>query len=535
MRIAALDLGSNSFHVVVVEAQGPSSFETLAEDKEMLRLGDAVAASGRIGPDLAQRAVDAVSRFARTWQALGAVEVVARATSAIREAEDGGDLVDRLEDETGVEIEVISGAEEARLIYEAVRASVLIKPSPALVIDLGGGSLELMVGDQAGLWWSDSRPLGVGRLTACCVRSDPPSAQDLECLAGAIRAGLDPATAAIEAHAPRLLVGTSGTLLALARAATAMAGEPVPAGMNQLKVGRAGLGALFSELLQRTAGEREKLAGIEARRAETVVAGAAVLAEVVERFGFDELMVSEWAMREGMVLDAVGHHPPAELSADPRAVRRAAVASLCARFSCQSDHCEYVDATAMTLFDATRDLHGLGEEDRELLHYAALLHDVGEAISADGHDRHGAYMVESSGLRGFAPVELSALASVVRFHRRGTPKPSAYAPFGRLSRSLRERVAMMAALLRVADALDYGHCQALDVHEVVAGPVTVVISAVGRGGATEDGMLELWALRRKRSLLEQLAGRRVELHLSPSSGPGGVTAPGPGGEAVPAS
>src|SRR5215475_478330 len=190
MRIGALDLGSNSFHLLVADVHPDGSFEAVTREKEMLRLGDDVARNGRISPAAADRAVASVRRLRQLADASGAHEVIAKATSAIRTAANGSELVDRIEAETGVEVEVISGTEEARLIFAAVRASVVLDPSPALCIDLGGGSVEIMIGDAAGLRWATSLPLGVGRLTAECVRDDPPSKSDRRRLDERIRPAL---------------------------------------------------------------------------------------------------------------------------------------------------------------------------------------------------------------------------------------------------------------------------------------------------------------------------------------------------------
>ena len=227
MRIGALDLGSNSFHLLVADLQPDGTFTPVAREKEMLRLGDDVARYGRIPPGPAARAIAAVRRLTQLAEALGAREIIAKATSAIRTATNGSDFIDWIEAETGVEAEVISGAEEARLVFAAVRASVVLEPAPALGIDIGGGSVELMIGDAAGLRWATSVPLGVGRLTAECVEDDPPSKADRKRLDARIAASLEPVVAEIRGRSPRMAVGTSGTLNDLVRMAVALeGGEP---------------------------------------------------------------------------------------------------------------------------------------------------------------------------------------------------------------------------------------------------------------------------------------------------------------------
>ena len=217
MRIAALDLGSNSFHLLVADVHPDGTFEAVAREKEMLRLGDDVTRNDRISPPAADRAVATVRRLKQLADALGATEVLAKATSALRTAANGSELVDRIEDETGVEVEVISGLEEARLIFAAVRASVVIDPAPALGIDIGGGSVEFTIGDAAGLRWAESVPLGVGRLTAEFVSDDPPSKSERKRLEDHIRATLEPLLPDVVSRSPRMCVGTSGTINDLAR------------------------------------------------------------------------------------------------------------------------------------------------------------------------------------------------------------------------------------------------------------------------------------------------------------------------------
>ena len=240
MRMAALDLGSNSFHLLVADVHVDGTFTGVAREKEMLRLGDDVARYGRIPEATAERAIGAIRRMRQFADALGAHEIIAKATSAMRTAANGSELVDRIESETGVEIEVISGVEEARLIFAAVRASVVLDPSPALGLDIGGGSVELMIGDTAGLRFATSVPLGVGRLTAECVTEDPPSKADRKRLDERVRAGLEPLIADVLAREPKMAIGTSGTLNDLVRMSVLMArgDNDLPSSTNALRASR---------------------------------------------------------------------------------------------------------------------------------------------------------------------------------------------------------------------------------------------------------------------------------------------------------
>src|ERR1700730_8210728 len=310
VRIAALDLGTNSFHLLVADVRSDGEFEALTREKAMIRLGDVVARRGRISDGAADVAVETVRRFKLLADAAGATETHACATSAIRQATNGDALVDRIEAETGVAVEVISGRREAELIFGAIRASILLDPAPALCFDLGGGSLEVMVGDAASLRWATSENLGVGRLTAEFVQSDPISKEDRRALEHHLVSVLGPVADAVQPFSPRLVVGSSGTLLDLAHMVAARRSEDVPVSLNQLSFTREEFLALHKQILNSKAGERLRMEGLEARRVDLVPAGSIVLAVAMDRFGFDAMTASEWELREGIVLDVIGRHQP---------------------------------------------------------------------------------------------------------------------------------------------------------------------------------------------------------------------------------
>ncbi len=509
MRLAALDLGSNSFHLLVVEARLDGSFVPLAREREMLRLGDRVARDGELGSEAIAAAVEVVRRMKAVADAQRADEVVALGTAALREARDGVELADRIREATGIEIEVVDGLREAELVFRAVRSSVLIEPAPALAADLGGGSLELMVGDRSGLAFAASLRLGVGRLTAELVHTDPLSRRDLARLHERVAAELAPAMRGeIADLAPKLLVGSSGTFLSLARMAIAERDGQLPDALNQLTVPSAAFEALGRRLAGTTADDRQRMPGCDVRRAELVPAGLVVLEELFAASGLDELTLSEWALREGAVLEAIGAHDRAELGDDPRALRRFSVLSLCRRCNWRPRHARQVAAVAVELFDALSDRHGLGPDDRELLELGALLHDIGEHVARTGHDRHSAYLIENGGLRGFSPDEIKILSVLARYHIRGTPKAS-FGAFGGLSRPDRLRATGLTALLRLADALDASHAARVEHCEIRSAGDALELAVAARG----DAELEQWMFWRKKDLFERHFGVELRLRL----------------------
>ncbi len=511
MRIAALDLGSNSFHLLVVETRPDGSFVPLAREKEMLRLGDAVAREGQLSEAAIGAAIDTIRRLKTIAQAQQVDEIVAMATAAMRQAVNGPEVAERIEEATGVAIEVISGIREAQLIFEAVRASVLIDPGPALCADLGGGSLELSVGDRFGLTLALSLHLGVGRLTSEYLRGDPPTKKDRARLKDKISESLDEVLEDILACGPKLLIGTSGTFCALARGAAARRDGIVPPSVNQLTVSVRELAALGEIIYELPSWERSRLAGIEARRCELLPAGVAVTEVLMELTGMQELTVSEWGLREGIIISTIAKHDRVEFSNDPRAIRRASVLSLCHRSRWPETHSRQVARLALELFDSTLGLHELDGGDRELLELASLLHDIGEHVSHDGHARHSAYLIENGGLKGFSPVEIQMLSCLGRYHVRGRPRES-FRAWETLEPNDRDRVLRILSLLRIADGLDAAHDEAIGHVGVEPSRTKLEIVVSARG----DAELERWMLQRKVELFQELFEVPVSLEVVPT-------------------
>ena len=511
MRIAAVDLGSNSFHLVIADVHPDGSFTPVSGEKEMLRLGDVVSREGMITVEAADAAVATMRRFRLLAEAAGATEILACATSALRTASNGDEVLDRIEREAGIAADVIDGLEEARLIFTAIRAAVTIDPSPAVCFDLGGGSLEIMVGDVGGLAWAASERLGVARLSAEFVRSDPISEADRRRLRNHIVSVLGPRAVDVGLLEPKMAIGSSGTIEDLGHMIAARRDAKMPRTFHHLSFTRVELDELRDVLVDSTSAQRKKLDGLDAKRVDLIVAGAELMSKAMELFDVTEMTVSEWALREGMVLDAVGRHDEADWSDDPFAIRRASVQSLARRCSWPEAHSRHVARLALELFDQTRELHRLDDDDRELLEYGALLHDIGEHVAHEGHDRHAAYLVHHGNLRGLTPAAISVLTGLVRWHRRGDPKPNDDL-VGTLDPDQRDRVRRLAAILRIADGLDRGRKQIVTGVQVRLGPELVLLHIRSDG----DPELELWGARRKRELFERTFSREVEFTAHPA-------------------
>ncbi|HJX07388.1 MAG TPA: Ppx/GppA phosphatase family protein [Actinomycetota bacterium] len=451
MRCAVLDLGSTSFQLLVTDAETDGTLTHVLRDRVILNLGADVAATGRVPEEMLDRALEIVSRFRDVAERSGAERLLPVATAAFRDAANLPWISKALRGALGVPIDVLAGDEEARCTVTGVRASVALPPGPWLAFDLGGGSLEIALVDDGRIVWTDSFPLGAARLWSTMVAGDPMTRSERKELKALVSDLLTPAVEA-SGTAPELpCVMAGGTAGAVCRLLAAGRWSDPPTSLNQFRVTVSALGDVARTLGASTSEERLALPGIDERRADLLPTGAVVLTAALGAFGATSAIHSEWGLREGVVLRALGTPIPT----DPTVLRHAAVDRLASRWRLDDRHAATVRRHAETLFDETRAIHDLGAEERELLGAAARLHDVGTRISVDKHHKHGAYIVEHAGLRGFSPDEVALLACLVRFQRGSAPRAS-YPPYAGLLPTDREACRTLAGLLRVAHALARG-------------------------------------------------------------------------------
>ena len=521
MRIAVLHLGTSVSRLLVAEARADGTFTSVLRTRALISVGDAVARTGRVGEALQARVTETVRDFATQAHRADSVKLVACATGAIREAEDGGELIDSIFSETGVRIRVLGSRDEARLTFTAVRGSVAIGPTPAVCFNLGQRNLSVMVGDGDGLLWSISLPLGVARVAdgmPARSRFGPELARQLE---RRVAEALGRVVRDVSDFQPGVAVAAGSTARALARLATAGPRRAAGSSEGQKTSDEDPVVALTRTELTRfqrpvidltswgeSGGDADPVGG-ESPGPSLLAIGATVFASALELLGFGRLVVSPWDLAEGLILDTIARQEPWDWSLDVEKIRQSAVLSLARRCNWDEAHGRHVSGLAVDLFDQTFSVHRLGGRDRELLEHAALLHDIGRHVSAESHHKHTAYLVQHGRLRGFEPGDVEALAAVARYHRRSEPSPE-HEPFALLDPARQERVTRLAAVLRIADGLDCGHAGAVEGIEVdLTGQVVrLTVHAVG------DAELELWGARRKRGLFERVFGRRLELVAS---------------------
>ena len=510
MRIAAIDIGTNSVHMIVVRVRPGLSFEVVDREKVMVRLGAGGLDGRELTADAMNAALQALSRFKRLAASHQVDVILAAATSATREARNGGEFLARIVRETGIRPRVISGAEEARLIHLAAVYGVDVGSGRAVVIDVGGGSVEITLGNATSVQLARSFKVGVIRLTERFVKSEPISDRDARKLTRHILAEIDRHADQITAAGFDRVIGTSGTILSLgAVAATAASGTP-PTELRNLRVTAKQIRRLRKEVTGMTLEQRLSLPGLDPRRADLVVAGAILLDTILRRLGARELTLCDLALREGLVLDYMASNRRQIAQADRIPdVRRRSTLELAQRCNYHGEHAEQVRRLSLAIFDQTRATHGLTDRERELLEYAALLHDVGAHISFARHHRHSYYLIKNGDLRGFTPEETEVMALVARYHRRGTPKRE-HAEYARLAPPLRRTVRTLASILRVAESLDRSHGQTISALEVRDRGDDVLLQVHPQA----DAELEVWATTRHLRPFERVIGKPVHLEAA---------------------
>jgi len=511
MRIAAIDIGTNSVHMIVVRVRPDLSFEVIDREKAMVRLGAGGLDGRALTAEAMTAALQALSKFKRLAESHGVDEILAAATSAVREARNGGEFLARIEEDTGIQARVIAGPEEARLIHLAAVYGVDVGSGRAVVIDICGGSVEITLGTTTSIQLARSFKIGVIRLTERFVKSDPLSGRDERKLAKSIAAEIDRHCEQITTIGFDRIIGTSGTILSIGvLAATAARGTP-PTDLRNLRVSAKQIRRLRKDMVRLDIESRLTVPGMDPRRADLVVAGSVLIDTILRRLGAGDLTLCDLALREGLVLDYIrtNKRQIVQIGNIPD-VRRRSTIELAERCNYYADHAQQVARLALALFDQARAIHGLTDREREWLEYAALMHDLGVHISYPRHHRHSYYLIKNGDLRGFSPDEIEVMALVTRYHRRGTPKKS-HEEYAQLAAPLRRTVRLLSSILRVAESLDRSHAQVISGLELRDRGEDMLLEL----HTTNDAELELWAALRHAKAFEELVRKPIHLEVAP--------------------
>jgi exopolyphosphatase / guanosine-5'-triphosphate,3'-diphosphate pyrophosphatase len=504
--IAAIDVGTNSFHLLVARVVGTGGFEALAREKEVVRLGSGSGDMKVLRPDAVDRGIAALRRFRQIADISGA-RIVAVATSAVREAENRDTFLHRAREEAGIEIEPISGVEESRLVYLGALGALPVFDQQGLFVDIGGGSTELVIGRAGEVVEATSLKLGAIRLTSRFFPDDVATKRSVEECRRYVASTLSAPARRLRRHGFEVAVGSSGTIRNLAEMAEARRRPGSSATARGLSFSRDELAETVKELVRaKRAKAPAKLPGLDPARADIILGGALLLEEVFAAFRIETMVVSDHALREGVLVDAVrrGTGPPSHHLRD---VRERSVRHLAALCPDELTHGAQVAHLALQLHDGCQALGLLDAAGREYLEAAALLANVGLVISHSAHHLHSYYVIRNSErLMGFTDHEVELIAQIARYHRKSGPKAS-HPAFAQLRAGDQRAVRTLAGILRVAAALDRTYAGRVRSLSCTLDDKALAVRVDG----DDDVDLELYTADARKGLLEQALGTDVRI------------------------
>lgn len=500
--LAAVDIGANSVRLKIAQ-MGSQRIKVIHEDRQVTRLGEQVFSTGLLSPEAMAETVKVLRRFHRAAQKLGVDTVRAVATSALRNARNRKSFLEWVYSSTGWQVEVISGLEEARLIHLGLVSNLRITSWPALMVDLGGGSCELTISAQNHIRETVSLPLGAVRLTREFLGHDPPRKKELERLRAFVDRELGRAVKRIVNARVKAVIATSGTAAALA----AVAANRYPSGGKQgaAFVSAATAARMVRMLARRNLQQRTSFQGIGPRRAEIIIAGAVVFAELMERCRLRSFRYSPLGLRDGLLAQMAADYSRSPKSREQIATERWESVLHCARqYGVELHHATQVRDFALELFRRLQAVHRLPQEYEEWLSAAAMLYEVGTYINRNGRYRHAYYVISHSDLLGYTPQQRLIIAAIARYLGTSKPLPSD-APMKAIPSSERRNVARACLLLRMARAVNLGHRDAVRGLQVQLRESKVLLTLAPKRGT--DVELELWALERERNYFREVFGR----------------------------
>jgi exopolyphosphatase / guanosine-5'-triphosphate,3'-diphosphate pyrophosphatase len=503
-RVAAIDIGSNSIRQIVADVSSDGAIQVVDEMKAAPRLAAGLHATGTLADTSIRAAVEAIDRMATLARQLGAQRIDAVATSAVRDASNAADFLAAISKVSGLKVRVLDGEEEARLSFRSAVAHFDMGTGRTVVIDIGGGSLELALSAEGVIEHLVSLPYGAIRLTEDFL-ADGASPGRVRRLRRAVREGLRQQISRRDWRGSQL-IGSGGTFTNLAGMHLARQNLLTARSVHGARIPRSDLEHILDMLAGMSTEERREVPGLNPGRADIIIAGIAVAAEVLRRIKGRDVVVSRYGIREGLLLEAARVVPTI---ADPGDARARSVADFAQHCHAEQPHSSHVQKLALVLFDAIGSKLGLATEDRQALADAALVHDCGYHISFDRHHKHSYHLVLHADLLGLSPSEQVVIANVARYHR-GSPPRKKHRNFGMLDKPLRRRIRRLSAILRVADGFDRGHVSAVSDLKVRWMRRALRITPVPASARTPI-QLEMWGASRKSELLASVTGVPVEI------------------------
>ncbi len=509
LRVAAIDLGTNSFHMIIVEESKEKGLVEIDRVKDMICIGRGSISTKMLDEEAMQSGIAALKNFLvlASQHGVAPENVIAFATSAIREAKNRGDFLRMIREETGLKVKVISGKEEAEFIYYGVRNSVKIGKAADLLFDIGGGSVEFVLADSKGVQLLESRKIGVARMRERFVTTEPIDRNEIKMLEQFFAAEMVSAVEKASELKVTRAIASSGTAQNIARMIRSMNGRESDVSLNNSAFTRKEFQALYKVVLPLGAAERKKVTGLDEKRVDFIVPGLILVDMIFRLFKLEQIVISDSALREGMVLHYLKHQSSsAGKQEDSLDIRRESVNELGFRCDWDREHGEYIAWLSLQLFDKLATQHQLEQPYRELLEYASLLHNIGAFISISSHHKHGQYIILNGELRGFSPSEIEIMGHVVRYHRKSSPSEK-HTAYSLLKPAHKRAVDLLSGILRLANGLERGHRKNIqDINVEVRGSAIIL-----RLKTHFEPDIEIWAANLLKLWLETVLQKTIAI------------------------
>ena len=505
IRCAGMDVGSNAFRLVIAEFKTPTKYKVLERVRVPVRLGESVFKGGRIDPATMESALEAFRTFRKTMEGHGVVVHRAVATSATREARNRAAFLERIHAETGLDLELIQGTEEARLVALGVRGRLSLDRGLSLILDVGGGSCEIALVGHGEILVVESHDVGAVRLLERIGNAPPEKA--LRMIHDSLKTTRFPILDFFKRRRLERFVGTGGNIDSIAGllssngAVRGSDGERKPTRVSMTRLRK-----VLAKLAKMTPAERAERYELRPDRADVIVPAGCIFEYVGTRIRARELWVPHVGLVDGVLVDVARSVGAEGLKALEVSQTRNAAVAIVKKYEIDQKHANRVGALALSLFDQTKNLHGLSKRDRLLLELAALLHEVGNFVGIGGHHRHAYYIISQTPILGLSDAELQIVANVARYHRKAPPEVS-HESYKALDEKDRDRVRSLSALLRVADALDHDHRQRVSAVRAKVRGDELRLSLKTRGDVT----LDAWSVEDKGDLFRDVFGLKPVL------------------------
>ena len=516
-KIAAIDIGSNSFHIVVADINPEAqSFTVLDRLKETVRLGTFHEPKNILSKEDMERGLQTLKRYKKLSEGHHVSEIFASATSAVREATNGKEWLQRIKTDLGIDAHIISGVEEARLIYLGVLSATELKGRRIGIIDIGGGSTEIIVGDEQFIYHLSSTKVGAVRLTEKHLEDEADLQKKIEMVENHIEGMLSTKIEQLlKASHFDFLVGTSGTIRTIAKIDYRMhnfADSDNMPNLNQHKITFSSLCSIIEKMISTPKEKRADAFDISKTRAEIILAGAITLKVVMKSLNAKEIHYCDRALREGLIVDKLLQKGIIKDRLQfQKTIRERSVLELAKKYKFHKEHSLHVKKLSFSIFNQTKGiLHNYSDKEKELLGAAATLHDIGSLVAHNDHHKHSYYLIKHSSLLGFNDEEVELIANIARYHRQSNPKDH-HTNFQNLPREHKKLVKELSSFLRIAEGLDKGHKCAINDIEIKPNLAKKTLKCELKSNISGyDCLLEIWSATGKSKELKKEFGVDIE-------------------------